>query len=184
MGGLGDEGGEWNVAPLEEGGRLDGAVGVHDADRVDAVGRAGEVGQVSDCADDADGGEGFEGDAVGVAGCRLQVDDGGVEGAVRQLDAEEVVRGGDDVEGDRGAAGGSLGGLGDLGEEAGGDEFRRDARQRRGGQAEASRQLSTAERAVDEDFESDRGSELVFGLPGHDHSFLVKERLHANFNFA
>ena len=62
VGGLGDEGGEWNVAPLEEGGRLDGAVGVHDAadgdaDRVDAVGRAGEVGQVSDCADHADGGE-------------------------------------------------------------------------------------------------------------------------------
>ena len=94
------------------------------------------------------------------------------------------MRGGDDVEGDRGAAGGSLGGLGDLGEETGGDELRRDARERRGGQAEASCQLSTAEWAVDEDFESDRGSELVFGLPGHDHSFLVKERVHANFNFA
>ena len=44
--------------------------------------------------------------------------------------------------------------------------------------------VAAAERAVDEDFESDRGSELVFGLPGHDHSFLVKERLHANFKFA
>ena len=46
------------------------------------------------------------------------------------------------------------------------------------------RRASAAEWAVDEYFESDRGSELVFGLPGHDRSFLMKERLHANFNFA
>ena len=43
---------------------------------------------------------------------------------------------------------------------------------------------SAAERAVDEDFERDRRSELVFGLPGHDHSFLVKKRLHVNLKFA
>ena len=80
--------------------------------------------EVGDRSVDADGGEGFEGDAVGVARRRLQVDDGSVEGAVRQLDAEEIVRGGDDVEGDCGAAGGALSGLGDLGEEAGSDELR------------------------------------------------------------
>ena len=129
MGGFGDEGGEGNVAPLEEGGRLDGAVAVDDAadgdaDRVEVVGRARPARKVGDRADDTDGGEGLEGDLVGVARGRLQVDDGSVEGAVCQLDAEEIVRGGDDVEGDRGAAGGSLGGLGDLGEEAGSDEFR------------------------------------------------------------
>ena len=186
---LGHEGSERDVVPLEEGRRLDGAVGVHDAadsdaDRVDAVGRAGTVGQVRDRSDDADGGEGVEGDSVGVSRGRLQVDDGGVECAIRQLDAQEVVRGGDDVEGDGRAAGGALGRFGYFGEEARGDELRRDACERRGGQAEASGQFSAAERAVDEDFERDRRSELVFGLPGHDHSFLVKKRLHVNLKFA
>ena len=112
VGGFGDEGGEGNVAPLEEGGRLDGTVAVDDAadgdaDRVEVVGGVCPVCEVGDRSDDADGGEGFEGDAVGVARRRLQVDDGSVEGAVRQLDAEEIVRGGDDVEGDCGAAGGA-----------------------------------------------------------------------------
>ena len=57
---IGHEGSERDVVPLEEGGRLDGAVSVHDAadsdaDRVNAVGRAGMVGQVRDRPDDADG---------------------------------------------------------------------------------------------------------------------------------